>query len=377
MKVLFADGWKFFIINVGWMINWQTDNLVISHFLGASQVTPYAVAFSLVQPDIRPAKPGLSGALASLHRSVCATRLRLDQENHPLEFQVQSCQLARHNRSSADFCPDYHSTLGRRGGGAALAGHPLDGGLATDVFDSFGLELPAERDRPSQRHDHLRDNHGRSLTSFSRSCSLGFMASQGLSPRPRSLTRWRVISQPCSKREASCESFRPRPIRLRHDHSHRRHPFVPVRAKHWHPKDDARILPNWSRLQADLTCSAGIRLEIFIRNSGQRRTVFTRPVHEGRAGASPVRNGRRTIFTEFWRFLSRRRVDLDQVVGPGDDFFRARGLSRSSLPRRSPFFPPRARVAIFMMPRTFGSLSIHRGSKPAVFAALSGSPGPF
>ncbi len=47
MKVLFADGWKFFIINVGWMINWQTDNLVISHFLGASQVTPYAVAFAL------------------------------------------------------------------------------------------------------------------------------------------------------------------------------------------------------------------------------------------------------------------------------------------------------------------------------------------
>jgi O-antigen/teichoic acid export membrane protein len=29
------------------MINWQTDNMVISHFLGASQVTPYAVTFSL------------------------------------------------------------------------------------------------------------------------------------------------------------------------------------------------------------------------------------------------------------------------------------------------------------------------------------------
>lgn len=47
VKVLFSDGWKFFIISVGWMINWQTDNMVISHFLGAAQVTPYAVTFSL------------------------------------------------------------------------------------------------------------------------------------------------------------------------------------------------------------------------------------------------------------------------------------------------------------------------------------------
>jgi O-antigen/teichoic acid export membrane protein len=47
MKTLFSDGWKFSIIGVGWMINWQTDNLVIAHYLGASQVTPYAVTFSL------------------------------------------------------------------------------------------------------------------------------------------------------------------------------------------------------------------------------------------------------------------------------------------------------------------------------------------
>ena len=47
VKMLFSDGWKFFIIGAGWMINWQTDNMVIAHFLGASQVTPYAVTFSL------------------------------------------------------------------------------------------------------------------------------------------------------------------------------------------------------------------------------------------------------------------------------------------------------------------------------------------
>jgi O-antigen/teichoic acid export membrane protein len=47
VKNLFADAWKFFVIGVGWMVNWQTDNMVIAHFLGAAQVTPYAVTYNL------------------------------------------------------------------------------------------------------------------------------------------------------------------------------------------------------------------------------------------------------------------------------------------------------------------------------------------
>jgi len=47
VRSLFYDGWKFSVIGVGWMVNWQTDNMVIAHFLGAAQVTPYAVTFSL------------------------------------------------------------------------------------------------------------------------------------------------------------------------------------------------------------------------------------------------------------------------------------------------------------------------------------------
>jgi O-antigen/teichoic acid export membrane protein len=46
-KVLFSDSWKFLVIGMGWMVNSQTDNMVIAHILGASQVTPYAVTFSL------------------------------------------------------------------------------------------------------------------------------------------------------------------------------------------------------------------------------------------------------------------------------------------------------------------------------------------
>ena len=47
VRILLSDGWKFFVIGAGWMVNWQTDNMVIAHFLGAAQVTPYAVTFSL------------------------------------------------------------------------------------------------------------------------------------------------------------------------------------------------------------------------------------------------------------------------------------------------------------------------------------------
>ena len=46
-KNLLSDGWKFFLIGMGWMINSQTDNIVIAHFLGAGQVTPYSVTFRL------------------------------------------------------------------------------------------------------------------------------------------------------------------------------------------------------------------------------------------------------------------------------------------------------------------------------------------
>jgi O-antigen/teichoic acid export membrane protein len=47
MKDLFSTGWKFLVITAGWMINSQTDNLIIARYLGASQVTPYNVTFQL------------------------------------------------------------------------------------------------------------------------------------------------------------------------------------------------------------------------------------------------------------------------------------------------------------------------------------------
>jgi O-antigen/teichoic acid export membrane protein len=46
-RELFFTSWKFFIISVGWLVNSQTDNLIIAHYLGPSQVTPYSVTFRL------------------------------------------------------------------------------------------------------------------------------------------------------------------------------------------------------------------------------------------------------------------------------------------------------------------------------------------
>jgi O-antigen/teichoic acid export membrane protein len=47
MKELLGTGWKFLAVSIFWVINSQTDNLIISHFLGPGAVTPYSIAFRL------------------------------------------------------------------------------------------------------------------------------------------------------------------------------------------------------------------------------------------------------------------------------------------------------------------------------------------
>ena len=47
VRDLFSSSWKFLMANIGWLINSQTDNIIIAHYLGAAQVTPYSVTFRL------------------------------------------------------------------------------------------------------------------------------------------------------------------------------------------------------------------------------------------------------------------------------------------------------------------------------------------
>lgn len=44
---LFSSGWKFLVIGAAWMVNSETDNLVIAHYLGGAQVTPYSITFHM------------------------------------------------------------------------------------------------------------------------------------------------------------------------------------------------------------------------------------------------------------------------------------------------------------------------------------------
>ena len=48
MRHLFGTGWKFLVTSISWMVNLQTDNLIISHFLGPGAVTPYSIAYRLL-----------------------------------------------------------------------------------------------------------------------------------------------------------------------------------------------------------------------------------------------------------------------------------------------------------------------------------------
>jgi O-antigen/teichoic acid export membrane protein len=48
MRGLFGSGWKFLVTSIFWMVNLQTDNLIISHFLGPGEVTPYSISYRLL-----------------------------------------------------------------------------------------------------------------------------------------------------------------------------------------------------------------------------------------------------------------------------------------------------------------------------------------
>ena len=48
VRNLFGTGWKFLVTSVFWIVNLQTDNLIISHFLGPGEVTPYSIAYRLL-----------------------------------------------------------------------------------------------------------------------------------------------------------------------------------------------------------------------------------------------------------------------------------------------------------------------------------------
>ncbi|HEY6871434.1 MAG TPA: hypothetical protein VI298_01775 [Geobacteraceae bacterium] len=47
-RAILASGGRLFIVGLAALVVWQTDNLVISHFLGVGAVTPYQVTFKLV-----------------------------------------------------------------------------------------------------------------------------------------------------------------------------------------------------------------------------------------------------------------------------------------------------------------------------------------
>ncbi len=57
VKELLDSGWPFFLIQVAAVVVFSSDNLIVSHYLGASEVTPYSVTWRVV---------GLAAVLQSL-----------------------------------------------------------------------------------------------------------------------------------------------------------------------------------------------------------------------------------------------------------------------------------------------------------------------
>ena len=48
VNAFFQSGWSFLLIQVAAVVVFSSDNLVVSHYLGAAEVTPYSVTWRLV-----------------------------------------------------------------------------------------------------------------------------------------------------------------------------------------------------------------------------------------------------------------------------------------------------------------------------------------
>jgi O-antigen/teichoic acid export membrane protein len=57
IKELLGSGSSFFLIQVAGVIVFSSDNLVVSHYLGAAEVTPYSVTWRLVKENVRRIQP--------------------------------------------------------------------------------------------------------------------------------------------------------------------------------------------------------------------------------------------------------------------------------------------------------------------------------
>ena len=110
----------------------SSDNIVVSHYLGAAEVTPYSVTWRLVGLAAVLAVAHLSGALAGLRRGVCQARLWLDTA-HLLPDHERHGRAQSVLRGCADcFWPRVDSRVGGSGGGADIFPVAGDGSVGAD-----------------------------------------------------------------------------------------------------------------------------------------------------------------------------------------------------------------------------------------------------
>jgi O-antigen/teichoic acid export membrane protein len=73
VKSILITGTRFFAIGLAAMIVWQTDNLVISHFIGLKGVTPYSITFKLITTAFV-GFTAVNAVLGPMYGSACAVK---------------------------------------------------------------------------------------------------------------------------------------------------------------------------------------------------------------------------------------------------------------------------------------------------------------
>ena len=128
-RELLDSGSSFFLIQVAAVIVFSSDNIVVSHYLGASEVTPYSVAWRVAGLAAMSAVSDLSGAVARVRGGLCQPGLPVDtadlRRNDEGNSRLECCL-----RFGAGLLrPHVHPAVGRSRGGASHPPDPGDGAL--------------------------------------------------------------------------------------------------------------------------------------------------------------------------------------------------------------------------------------------------------
>ena len=131
MRTLSQAGWQFFLIGIMALVTFQTDNLVIGHYLGAGKVPEYSLTYNLFAYTSLPQNMLFSYLWAAYTEAIARKDIAWVARTFRLTYHwppVYSCE----RRDSIDYCETIYPPMDpRRDHSVGRAGR-MDGRMERD-----------------------------------------------------------------------------------------------------------------------------------------------------------------------------------------------------------------------------------------------------